>query len=64
MACACLEKNAETKEGVCEVCRLIDKDESIKQVKFCTFCQVNICCECEKRYDRRFFAMLKQQFDL
>lgn len=65
MACDCLKQiqGSEFKDGVCDVCLLQDGDGSIKKVKYCEFCEVNICCECNTRYDRRFFAMLKQKFN-
>lgn len=66
MACGCLEVNGKSdyKDGICEVCRIQDKDVSIKKVKYCNFCGVNICCYCEKKYDQRFFAMIKSKFSL
>ena len=66
MACGCGSNTgkSEYKDGICEVCRLIDKDTAVKQVQYCSFCGVNICCECEARYDKRFFAAIKLKFNL
>lgn len=66
MACGCEASLSlsEWKQGICEVCRLQDSDTSLKEVKYCELCKVNICCDCAGRYDRRFFAAIKKQFGL
>lgn len=66
MACGCenITPDSEFKDGICEVCRIQEGDRSIKKVKYCEFCKVNICCECNTRYDQRFFAALKLRFGL
>lgn len=65
MACPCESSpsKVEQKEGICEVCRIQQGDSSLKQVDYCSFCGVNICCECKSQYDQRFFAMLKTKFN-
>lgn len=64
MACDCDSKvgRSEFKDGICEVCRLIDNDTTVKKVKYCPGCGANICCNCDTRYDKRFFAMLRLKF--
>jgi len=67
VACDCESKNGTNEEytdGICEVCRIQDGDTSIKKVKYCSFCKVTICCECNDKYDQRFFAMIKKKFGL
>ncbi len=66
MACGCLDRvsSSEFKDGICEVCRIQDGDTTVKKVKYCEVCGVNICCECNTRYDQRFFAMIKTKFGL
>lgn len=66
MACGCqsLVEESELSDGICEVCRLMNDDTSTKKVKYCGFCGVNICCECNTKYDRRFFSWLKTLFGL
>ena len=50
--------------GICEVHKLVNNDYKSRLVKFCSFCNVNICAECEKRYDKRFLAALKKNFGI
>lgn len=66
MACSCLNniKESEYKQGICEVCRLQYNDTTVKEVKYCSLCKVNICCDCNTKYDQRFFAMIKKKFNL
>ncbi len=63
MSCGCSASilDSEYKDGICEVCRLQDGDTQVKRVKYCELCGVNICCDCNKRYDKRFFAFLKSK---
>ena len=50
---------SQTTSSVCKVCALLDGDESIKQVKYCDFCNVHICASCEGNIVRRFDAFKK-----
>lgn len=63
-SCNNRQEKSEYKDGICEVCRLQYKDTSIKKVKYCDFCKVNICDDCNTKYDQRFFAMIKNKFGL
>jgi hypothetical protein len=62
MSCGCkkIETNDERKffEGICDVCRLIDKNEELKQVYHCDMCNANICDRCHPRYDKRALAAI------
>ena len=44
--------------GVCKVCELVDGDESVKEVAFCTFCGVYICNKCNSDYIKRMEAFV------
>lgn len=46
----------------CDVCAILDKDNSIKEVFFCKECNANICRECEPNWLRRGMAALKIKF--
>lgn len=45
---------------VCEVCRLIDKDESLKLCKWCGVCNAWICENDETAFVRRGVAFFKR----
>lgn len=45
-----------TKKGVCDVCKLVNGDTSIKEVSFCNVCKKWICKKCSNRWDRRTIA--------
>lgn len=64
MFCNCFFRKpvSNYKQGVCEVCRLVGGDKTIKDVSYCEFCQVNICEKCNIRYDKRLFAAIKKKF--
>ena len=47
-------------KGICKACELLDKDHSIKEVKFCKVCEETLCEPCEKNLLRRAKAALKQ----
>lgn len=38
---------------VCDVCALVDHDESPKEINYCERCGANICAECESNLPRR-----------
>jgi len=50
--------------GVCKVCELLDQDEKVKQVKWCTICGQYICDECNTDLDRRWAAFLKLRLSI
>ena len=39
--------------GVCDVCLLVDGDDSAKTVSFCSFCQSWICQRCSQNPIKR-----------
>lgn len=43
-------------QGVCDCCKLVDGDVTIKQVYFCETCQAYICANCENKGFRRGVA--------
>ena len=43
-------------KGICDVCKLLKKDETEKDVYYCNTCQANICKQCEKKYASRIIA--------
>jgi hypothetical protein len=55
MAC---EKCKDKISGVCKVCELVDKDNSVKIVVFCSFCGVYICNKCNSDYFKRMEAFV------
>ena len=44
--------------GICEVCRLIDNDLSVKVCQFCRTCNAWICAACWNNLARRARAMV------
>lgn len=42
---------------ICDVCKLIDKDETLKFCTFCPVCNAWICTKDRNRLDRRAQAM-------
>lgn len=44
--------------GVCKVCELVDGDNSVKIVAFCSFCDVYICAKCNSDYIKRMEAFV------
>lgn len=42
----------------CRVCELVDRDFTIKKVKYCDFCEAYICKHCETNVLRRAKAAL------
>lgn len=43
---------------VCECCRRLDGDESLKQVAYCGLCDANLCDTCRASWTRRARAAL------
>lgn len=43
---------------VCDVCRIVDKDETVKLCQFCTSCKAWICDTCRSNPIRRTHAAL------
>lgn len=52
--------SADEKQGVCDVCRLLDGDRSIKAVRYCGGCDANLCAACARNPIRRARAALKR----
>jgi len=51
-----MRKETQAKKGVCDVCRLVDGDTSIKEVYYCPICKKWICLKCADKWDRRTMA--------
>ena len=51
-----------TQIGVCEVCMLLDGNDSAKAVTFCGFCQAWICEWCSRNPARRARAAMTKKF--
>lgn len=47
---------------VCQVCKLLDNDVSLKECEYCSLCKAWICKKDKFRPDRRTFAMLKKEY--
>ena len=45
---------------VCEVCRILDNDEQLKECSYCSICKAWICKRDLYRLDRRMRAGLKK----
>lgn len=50
----------EAPTGVCDVCFLLDGDDSWKPVKYCSLCDSFLCDDCRGRYDLRAIAAVKR----
>lgn len=48
--------------GICTVCSLLDKDNSIKEVSFCKKCDASFCPPCSTNIARRAKAMAIQSY--
>ena len=46
----------ETIQGICDVHRLVDKDTTLRPVKYCPMCEAYICAECENNWIKRGIA--------
>lgn len=44
-------------ERVCDVCKLVDNDTTVKRCEYCTLCKSWICDPCRPRMERRAMAM-------
>lgn len=51
------------KDGICDVCRLWKKDETMKQIKHCNFCNADICIACETKYGWRLASAILEKFN-
>lgn len=47
-------------QGVCDVCRILDNDVSMKEVQWCEFCKSNIC-RADQYSGRRLQAWAKKK---
>ena len=45
-------------KGACKVCELVDSDNSIKDVFYCSSCQANICLTCRPNFLKRAKAVI------
>lgn len=48
------------KTGTCDVCSLVDGDESPKDVGYCGMCKAWLCEHCRTSLGRRAIAALKK----
>lgn len=44
------------KIGVCDVCRKLDDDLTVKPVEYCSTCKADICDRCRNDWTRRLKA--------
>lgn len=56
MGCKCRKNTREIRIGKCDVCTLVFKDESVKQVQYCNICRAWLCEKCERLWWARFRA--------
>lgn len=47
-----------TKIGICDVCRLVDRNYTKKRVYYCDKCKAWICIDCQDKWFKRFKAMI------
>lgn len=45
----------------CDVCVLLHGDRGLKMVTYCGLCESWLCRRCQKRYDLRAIAAIKQK---
>lgn len=50
------------RDGICDVCRILDGDTSIKMVQYCSECDANLCQRDRLNYFRRARAFAKRHF--
>lgn len=58
--CGCnkpAQEDLAPRNTVCDVCRLVDNDLTIKWCEHCTACKAWICDPCRPRMERRAMAM-------
>lgn len=48
---------------ICDVCRLVDGDMSLKEGFFCPLCDSWICFNDQWRFDRRANAAIRRKFE-
>jgi hypothetical protein len=48
--------------AVCEVCRLVDGDRSVKECSWCQTCRAWICTRDLSQWGRRALAMIRRGF--
>jgi hypothetical protein len=48
--------------GVCEVCKKLEGDLSVKPVEYCSMCQADICQKCKGDWGRRLKAAALKTF--
>lgn len=51
------EGQSNTQQGVCDVHRLVHKDFSTMEVKYCGFCKAWMCFDCWNNLPKRAYAM-------
>lgn len=63
MGCGCRERSGDPlyAVGACEVCRLVDGDDSPKVVRWCDFCRAWICDGCWGDWKRRTRAAIRRR---
>lgn len=54
---ACINCKDKT-NGYCKVCQLLDGDNTVKKVYFCSMCNAHICEPCSENIERRWSAFL------
>jgi len=47
-------------EQVCEVCQILDEDESLKPCTYCHFCKAYVCDKDLRNWTRRSEAAVKK----
>jgi hypothetical protein len=48
---------------ICDVCRLLDFDCTLKLCSYCSLCDARICAADNNRWDRRFRAFIKRKLE-
>jgi len=49
------------KDGICDVHKLVYKDNEKRKVKYCKTCNAYICADCERNYPARLMAVIKDK---
>jgi len=50
-------------QHICDVCRLVDYDCTLKLCFYCSMCDAWICMSDSNRWDRRFKAAIKRKLE-
>lgn len=50
--------------NICDVCKLLDNDETLKECEWCELCKAWICKRDIKNNYRRSLAMLKRKLNV